>query len=199
MCRQCMEFEIPNVPSRCYRCQQATKEFATCPNCRRNTSLRHVWVRCLYEGPSSQLLLAFKFERVRAAYLPLAEALTGTMPLIAQDTVVMGVPTVTGRIRERGYDHVRLITRHFATTSKLIWATPVVRSGQVHQFGSSRLVRRKQLENSFHVVQAELIRGKKILLLDDVLTTGATLETLASVLKAAGAKQVDAVVFAQKL
>lgn len=133
VCSACMTLEIPDVPSRCYRCLQATKDFATCKSCRSSSKLSHVWVRSLYEGVSSQLVLAFKYERARTAYVPIAKALAETVPVLPSNTIVIGVPTATGRIRQRGYDHARLIVREFATATGLVWATPVVRSGQAHQ------------------------------------------------------------------
>lgn len=199
VCNACMVLELPDVPSRCYRCLQATKDFATCKSCRSRSKLGRVWVRSLYQGVSSQLVLSFKYERARAAYVPIAKALAEVLPMLPLNTVVIGVPTATGRIRQRGYDHTKLIIRQFAGSMGLVWAAPVVRSGQAHQFGSSRQVRRKQLERAFRVVSPEQVKDQNILLVDDVITTGATLETLAQVLKTAGAKRVDAVVFAQKL
>jgi competence protein ComFC len=56
-----------------------------------------------------------------------------------------------------------------------------------------------QLNGAFKVTKPHEIKGKQILIVDDVLTTGATLETYARVLKKAGAKQVRATVFAQKV
>lgn len=199
VCSACMTLEIPDVPSRCYRCLQATKDFTTCKSCRSRSKLGHVWVRSLYEGISSRLVLSFKYERARVAYAPIAKALAETVPLLPPDTVVIGVPTATGRIRQRGYDHTKLIVGEFATATGLVWTTPVVRSGQTHQFGSTCQVRRKQLERAFQVVSPSEVNGRNIILVDDVVTTGATIETLAQVLKAAGAKRVDAVIFAQKI
>lgn len=199
VCSACMTLEIAEVPSRCYRCLQATKDFATCKSCRSRSKLGHVWVRSLYEDVSSRLVLSFKYERARSAYVPIAKALAETIPLLPQNTIVIGVPTATSRIRQRGYDHTKLIVREFATATGLVWTAPVVRSGQAHQFGSSRQVRRRQLERTFRVVSPNEVKDKSILLVDDVVTTGATLETLAQVLKTAGAKRVDAITFAQKL
>jgi predicted amidophosphoribosyltransferase len=53
------------------------------------------------------------------------------------------------------------------------------------------------LQGAFRVTRPKEVAGKHIILVDDVLTTGATLETAARVLKKAGAKQVDAIVFSQ--
>lgn len=168
-------------------------------NCRRHAALKHVWVRTEYTDVSSKLVLAYKFERARAAYQPLARVMVEALPFLPSDTVIMSVPTTTSRVRERGYDHAHLIARDIATRTGLLRVRPVIRMGQVHQFGASGAQRRKQLENAFVVMKPQAIVGKKVLLVDDVVTTGATLETLAKTLKRAGATQIDAVVFAQKV
>lgn len=199
LCDVCLELEILSVPSRCYKCQKATKEFSTCVNCFRKSKLGHVWVRTVYDDVTSKVVLKFKLERARAAYLPIGKAMAQLLPLLPEDVVLVGVPTATSRIRQRGYDHVKLLVREISARTGLTWARPVVRFGQMHQFGSTRAVRLEQLENAYKVVSPTDISGKRILLVDDVLTTGATLEMLANALKNAGAKQVDAVVFAQKM
>lgn len=199
LCNTCQAFEINTVPSRCYRCHKATSDYSVCLTCRRKTGLKHVWVRTPYDETSSKLVLSFKFERARSAYKPLSRAILDVLPVLPADTLIVGVPTVTSRVRQRGYDHIKLLVRQIANKTGLIYVSPVVRSGQAHQFGASRTKRREQLLNAFCVANPLLVKDKRILLVDDVLTTGATLETLAEVLKNAGAKQVDAVVFAQKV
>lgn len=199
LCVVCRQLELPPVPSRCYSCQQVTQDYAVCQTCRRNTALRHVWVKTIYDDTTSKVLMSFKFERARAAYRPIAMAMAETLPLLPPDTLLIAMPTATSHIRQRGYDHARLITRHLGSLGGYVWVSPVVRTGQAHQFGASRQERLEQLSSAFHVVDPETVRNKRVLIVDDVLTTGASLETLAKALKDAGAKQVDAVVFAQKV
>lgn len=199
LCSTCLELEIIPVPSRCYICMKATGEFAVCSSCRHKTSLKRVWVRTAYDDVSSKPILALKFERARAAHKPLAWALANTLPVLPRDVLVVGVPTATSRIRERGYDHIKLTVKALAGKAGLVWSSPLVRMGQAHQFGASRADRLRQLKDAFYVVSPQEVVGKHILLVDDVLTTGATLEIVAKTLKAAGAKQIDAIVFAQKV
>ncbi len=199
LCVPCRQLELPPVPSRCYNCQQATIDFAVCQTCRAHTALKHVWVSTIYDNTTSKVLLSFKFERARAAYRPIAAAIAATLPLLPPDTLLIAMPTATSHIRQRGYDHAKLITSGVAAKTDHLWVSPVVRTGQAHQFGASRSERLKQLSAAFYVVSPNQIKNRKILIVDDVLTTGASVETLARALKEAGAKQVDAVVFAQKV
>lgn len=199
LCDRCSELELAPLPSRCYRCKSISKDFSVCDKCRKQTSLRHVWVRTLYTDTAKLPLLAYKFERARSAHVPIARAMRSVLPLLPEDTLVISVPSTTSRIRERGYDHAKLLARDVAARSGLIQDSPVVRLGQAHQFGASRQVRLRQLQDAFLVTSPNSVKGKRILLIDDVVTTGATLEALAKVLKRAGAQQIDALVFAQKI
>jgi predicted amidophosphoribosyltransferase len=77
--------------------------------------------------------------------------------------------------------------------------TLLARRGQSRQVGARRMQRTTQLVDAFHPIRPSLIQGAHILLVDDIVTTGASLEAAARVLKQAGAKRIDAVVFAQKI
>jgi len=121
----------------------------------------------------------------------------GQLINLPENTIVVPIPTATSRVRERGYDHARLMGRDIANSNNLRLVTGLSRLDQARQVGAKRDVRLSQLKGAFRVSQRRLIVGAHILLVDDVLTTGATLEEAALTLKMAGAKKVDAIVFAQ--
>lgn len=197
LCNWCAPDAFPPVPSRCYRCQRLTSDYATCPNCRRYTALKHVWVVTQYESTAEELLHKYKFERARAGAVNIAEALNNTLPYI-KDALIVPVPTATSRVRQRGYDQVALLAREIGRRRQLAWLRAVTRLTQSRQVGANRQKRRSQLQNAFLVTKPVQVKGAQVLLVDDVLTTGATLEMVAEVLNHAGAKSIDAVVFAQK-
>ncbi|MCA9324597.1 ComF family protein [Candidatus Saccharibacteria bacterium] len=114
-----------------------------------------------------------------------------------EDAVVIHVPTATSRVRQRGFDQASLLARRLARSTPLTHIGALARRGQERQVGSGRKERFEHLLSAFWVQRPELVAGKHIILIDDVITTGATLEAAASVLRKAGAKRVDAVVFAQ--
>jgi len=108
----------------------------------------------------------------------------------------MPIPTASSRrIRQRGFDHTKLLAQQLGQILKLDVRTSLRRIGQSQQVGTKSAQRIKQAEGMFQV--AGSVTDQKIILVDDVTTTGATLEEAARVLKRAGAKQVGAVVFAQ--
>jgi predicted amidophosphoribosyltransferase len=82
---------------------------------------------------------------------------------------------------------------------KIEYSLALRRFGQTRQLGAKRENRLTQLNGSFAIRNPRRIQNRKILLIDDVLTTGGTLIAASKALKAAGAKQVDALVFAKRL
>lgn len=182
------------MPSRCYRCRRLTVEYATCRSC--TSRLRKVWVATEYTGVAKELLYVLKFGRARAGATPIARHITSVLPDLPKDTLVTYVPTDTRRIRQRGYDQAELIAREIARLKGLGCRRLLTRTTHTRQVGATRAVRLKQLETAFLTTRHI---PAHILLVDDVVTTGATLEAIAAVLRQAGARHVDAVVFAQKM
>lgn len=198
ICEWCVADAHVELPSRCYKCKRVTTDFALCDRCKHHTPLRHVWVRTQYDGVAKQLLQAYKFERARVAQALIADAMQETLPYLPAGTVVVPTPTATSRIRQRGYDHAWLLAREIAKNRQFGLARAVTHLSQSRQVGASRDKRLTQLADSLVVTKPAQITGKNVLIIDDVVTTGATLETMAKVLKAAGVKSVNALVFAQK-
>jgi predicted amidophosphoribosyltransferase len=106
------------------------------------------------------------------------------------------VPTAPQRVRERGYDQAALIAKELAIRSKLPYHTLLARTGTQRQLGQQRAVRKEQMTGAFRSLDKIDLQDKHVLLIDDVLTTGATCEAAARALRQAGAKRVSAAVFA---
>lgn len=197
LCERCAPDATDPVPARCYRCSSMTINSAVCSSCRRNSPLRHVWVASQYGGPPKELIYQLKFSRTKPAAHLIALYLHETVPTLSPNTVITFVPTATSRVRQRGYDQAQLIAKTFAKYRGLPCRALLVRHGQSRQVGSDRKHRLEQAVKNYQSKQ-EIENGTEVLLIDDILTTGATLEASAKVLQQAGAKTVNAAVFAQK-
>jgi ComF family protein len=173
-----------------------TTESTTCKACRQASGLQQIWVAAAYKDLAKQLVWRLKFDGAQAAVATMADQM---LPLLSQETNawLVPVPTASTRARNRGYDQAKLLAKQFSRRSHLPYADCLRRRGQTHQVGSSRQQRLEQLHGAFSVKQRAFPAGAKVILVDDIVTTGATLEAAASVLKQAGATEISAIAFAQ--
>ncbi len=148
-----------------------------------------------YEGVAKKLIWKLKSGGAQAAAEDMARAMAGLLPT-EKKVVVVSIPTATSRVRQRGYNQAQLLGRQLAWQAHLPWLDCLARSGQLHQVGANREQRRRQLQDSLRVTQRRWVRGAHIILVDDVVTTGATFEAAACVLATAGAASVQALAFA---
>lgn len=201
LCEACAAAEIIDYGEHCAFCGVLSYGGRTCQKCRPG-SPRHVWVTTNYEGLAQKLIGRYKFDELRAAADDLAELMSQTFhdyQSEAADYLVVSLPTATARRRQRGFDHANLLAKKIAVRLNLQTAPVLGRLGQSRQLGARREIRIKQAEGQYYVRLAELINDRKILLIDDVITTGATLRAATKTLRQAGVKRIDALVFAKRL
>ncbi len=193
LCYDC-SLTVRAVPPRCYSCGRWDEAWRTCQACRKRTAIHSLWTVAAYEGVAKELVHRLKFERSRAGAVPIA-GLLAERCAPGSDTVVTFIPTASRRIRERGYDQAAVIAKELSARLNLPLVPCLARIGDKRQVGSSRALR-KQMDGVFRPLNPEIFRGKHVMIVDDVLTTGATCEAAAKILRQAGAKQVSAAVFA---
>jgi ComF family protein len=209
-CRERLRVPVAN----CYRCRRPMKASLTCPACLAATPLYRVRAAAVYAGPAKDLVWKLKFGQAQGAARELAalmvplldvagpsqdagEPLGGHSRASRGDYLIVPVPTATSRQRQRGYDQARLLAREVARQVRLPCVDALARHSQAHQVGAGRQQRRQQLSGAFRVTRPRLVRGARVILVDDVVTTGATLEAAAAALRQAGAAHIEAVTFAQ--
>lgn len=197
LCSSCQDV-LPAVPARCYRCRKVTDgDGRTCLACRRHSKLYSLRAATYYDGVAKDLVWKFKFGHARAAANDIAKMMAGLLSEELTNTVLCHIPTATSRVRQRGFDQAELLAKELSRLTGLSRARWLARHGQGQQVGASRTERQAQLAHAFRVVNLPMVRGAHILLVDDVLTTSATMEAAAAALRAAGARRVSGLVFAQ--
>jgi ComF family protein len=195
VCADCRR-TIQPLPERCYHCRRFSPGSRTCKACRGTSELFVVKARAAYTGVAKDLIWRLKFSGAQAAAQEMATMMRSLLD--ADPTIVLvPVPTATTRVRKRGYDQALLLARALAKRSGNRYSPALRRLGQHHQVGATRQQRITQLQTAYRCIRPASIQGAHVVLIDDVLTTGATFEAAAKVLKAAGAKHVSGLVFAQ--
>lgn len=196
-------------PAKCIYCDALLQDSAsyTCPHCK-TKYFQHTNASTPQAGNhfSHSVSAAWYEDEVRTAFLQykfyqqkhLSEAFAPPLARVVKRyfsgryELITWVPVSKERLKKRGYDQSRLLAEALA----LALEQPALsllshpKSNPPQSGLSSAQARKDNVKDCFLAPQPELIRGRHILLVDDVLTTGATLEEASSVLRAAGAETV---------
>jgi ComF family protein len=205
-------------PLRCITCGKEDASF--CSVCREKIPLLgnfdHTGIFSLWEYGHPHVraaLLSLKYKNKRMVAVDIAESFYDTLfeqlteksffssPLVPETYVIIPIPLSKQRFKKRGYNQSELLARELSQKNPLsfILETSVLYKIKNTETQVSVKDRGKRLQNirgSFAVLNPERVRGKTILLIDDVTTTGATLEEARRVLKKAGARIVYGVTVA---
>lgn len=187
-CTTCRESKAQKIQPLCYSCGAPSFEGATCPNCKENGSLAGVSVGAHYAGSVRELILQLKFHRLRSAHGAVAALVMRSVPVSMEFDVVTSVPISALRHRERGYNQSELVARLVARELALPYRSLLERASSTHQLGLGRHERLRQVSGAFFA--SRQLDGQKVLIVDDVVTTGATLAACAGALSQAGASYV---------
>ena len=125
------------------------------------------------------------------------DLLLDVLPELPAETVIVPVPTTPGRIRERGYDHMMLVTRYVARARGLKCQRLVRRKTNTKQRQATAKKRDLQAKNAFFV-RDKVDVNTPYLIIDDVMTTGATIKYASAALRDAGAKHVWVAIIARQ-
>ena len=156
-----------------------------------------------YDGVIREAIHKFKYAKERVLLDELSGLLIarwqGVRHLVPQMDAIMPAPLYLGKLKERGFNQSQLLAERLSQSTDIpleidnlikIRPTP-------DQAGLDSVNRKKNLIDAFEVTNSKAIDGKNILLIDDVLTTGATASEIARTLKKAGAKGVYVLVLAR--
>jgi ComF family protein len=193
-CRVCAEAVDP-VPPGCSRCGLPGPD-AACGAClARPPAFDAVRAGGLFGGPLADAIHALKYRDRPALARPLGAWLAARVPL-PPGAAVVSVPLGRRRRRERGYDQAALLAGALSRAAgalRLRAALERVRE-TAPQVGRDREARARNVRGAF---AARGVEGRDLVLVDDVVTTGATADACARALRAAGARSVTVVSLAR--
>jgi predicted amidophosphoribosyltransferase len=183
---------------RCARCGLPGRCGATCASAR--SAVACAWAPLAHAGTARALVHALKF----GGALPLARLMAAQIAanapaaLLVPEAALVPVPAHPARRRRRGFDHAALLAAALGARSGQRVAACLARGGgpAARQLGAPRVVRLRPGRVPVRAVRAAPAHA---VLVDDVHTTGATLDACARALRAAGARRVDALTYARAL
>lgn len=146
-----------------------------------------------YEGALRASVLALKREPHVATRLAQILFETGQREPLRSATRIMPVPLHPERLRERGFNQAAMLAGALARLARLPfdeWSLIRTTHTAKHRAGMDARSRRESVEDAFEVRRPRLVENERILLIDDVYTSGATVSACAEVLKRAGAQEV---------
>ncbi|MCI4663622.1 MAG: ComF family protein [Neomegalonema sp.] len=194
ICAAPFAYDIPNLPPHCADCAESPRGW------RRGAAV------CLYEGVGRDLVLALKHgDRLDAAKSMGAWMARAGAALLAAERgeapMLVPIPLHWTRRAKRRFNQSLELARAVAAASDATLAADVLRRPRAtpSQGGLDRKARRQNVDGAFALRKSAIARinGRRVVLIDDVMTTGATLSSAASHLRAAGASQIDVLVFAR--
>ncbi len=205
LCDGCMnELRLLERAPACDRCAMPLAELdAPCPHC--DDKGIHPFERILrlgiFEDPLKHLIHQAKYHH----RWPLAEFLAERLSeqervkgLLTESEVLVAIPLHVLRHVKRGYNQAEVLARRLASLNKLKLVKPALRlrntETQTHLHSHAK--REDNLRDAFGLVNPKCIRGKHVVLVDDVMTTGATLKSFARCLKEAEPASLSAIVVA---
>ncbi len=191
LCRDC-EADLPVIRRACPYCALPLPTTSPCFRCRaRRPATDRVTACFIYRTPISQMISRLKEGEDHVMGRVLADAILRRVQKPDTDALL----PVPGR-PERAFDHAANLARHLADA----WSLPLLQSlrrnsASTPQKSLSRDSRRRNIRGAFH--SQESCHGKRITIIDDVVTTAATINEIARVLKASGAQKVDVIAVAR--
>jgi len=209
LCLRCRpESEAESEIQRCFRCFSPAPDLdggGICPACRLFPPpfdrLRHLW---RYHGEARDLITIMKYRPSRALCLEIGRALAGAAPVLFGPPdwgAIVPVPASAASLRRRSFNQCLLFAR--AIRGALGSGAPPVRLDALRHFGrrpsQASLSRSRRIVNIRGAFSAEkkAVSGLRLLLVDDVITTGATAASAAIALLEAGAAGVDLIAAAR--
>jgi ComF family protein len=223
--RQCSACESPEIKPGAHFCPKCAKDIrsvrepictacgvplghgggqALCPACAFDAPAFHrARSGFFYRGSLRSTLIKYKFGGSIQEKIPLAELFLQAFNRhydFDEFDMIVPIPLHSRRLVQRGFNHMILIG---ATLAKNIGAPLerrclIKRRNTKPQVGLSEIDRSRNLDGAFEIRDPKKIIGKRVLIIDDVFTTGATMREVAKTLKTCGAASVDALVLAYR-
>lgn len=199
VCAPCRADLVDDRLCCCHVCGAPSASYEPCNGCRRQTTLDALFALGAHEDELRDVIGRLKFTGARQVAHDIAPALASLLPVLSEPLLITHMPTAHARVRARGFDHAQLLAAALAAELQVHHAPLLSRHGAARQVGASKDLRARQAKAMFSLLHPEPVKGRTILLVDDVVTTGASMEAAARLIQRAGAKKVFGVAIARRI
>lgn len=207
LCQKCFNSINMLEKQHCPICRNKNNGIV-CNQCQNNLSLNGLLVSVNYENILvKKIIHYYKYQFIKELYLPLGNLLIHTINsneifsklLKKEDTIIISIPLHKKRQLERGYNQSSLLAKLIAKKFNIIYYDRLIirQKNTDIQAKLSKKERLKNLKSAFSIRKHFDLRDKNVIIIDDVATTLATLNSCAILLKKAGANQVWGLVIAR--
>lgn len=186
ICRDCIGVVLQESYYQCIVCSLPLSKSNLCSHHKQPYS--GAIIAGQYESTLEQLIVALKIGEKREAVRYMGDILAAKLDL-PSNSIVVPIPTIAPHIRKRGFDHCYLLAKRVALAHKLPTRRLLVRRINSIQKGATRAERFKQAQVAFST-KRQLDPDYTYVIIDDVVTTGATVKHAARTLRDAGAEHI---------
>lgn len=204
LCQDCLALIDILERQFCPHCGKIVTDGKTCKNCRRKTKLNGLYFAVSYQNKLVQKIITqFKYEPflVKELAKPLASLILTHFYLLDKkpnfsDFIIIPIPLLKKRLKQRGFNQAEELAKELSKNLELPLINNILTKTKetLPQVELSKEKRRENIKGAFLAENKDIVKNQKILLVDDVYTTGSTMEECARVLKESGAKEVWGVV-----
>lgn len=203
ICPACGALFLPIAPPLCSLCGVPLSSGSLCPSCAGwEASIDGVRSAFRFEGPAREAVHQLKYQNLKSIAPDMAALM---VQVLNSDSppgdVLVPVPLHSKRLKERGYNQSGLLARELGRLIALpVDESCLIRQRNTHSQARTRsLTERRENVNGAFFCQNNNLKGRRVILVDDVATSGATLNAGAAALKEAGALSVWGVTFAREV
>lgn len=193
ICDNCLR-ELNFIINPCPTCgDQMENENTYCLNCkkREHTYFKRHRSVFIYDGTAKRLIISAKLGGKKYLSENMSEFLSSAYKTnrFKCDAITF-VPSGVKRIKERGFNIAKLLAENLGKNLNLPVVDTMERLNESHQINKDYKSRQDNIKNAFKILNNVDVKNKTILIVDDVYTTGATMNECARILKLAGAKEI---------
>lgn len=198
-CEKCRAKIIFLKTQNCPFCLKITTRGRVCPSCKSKSALTGVYVVAHFEGPLKEVIHRYKYEFVKAIKDDLADVAWPYLEDFPKNAVLTCVPSSPKRLAWRGYNQAEEIAKILARKTGMRFYPNLLKRTE-YKIPQTQLRRKERFENvknAFKIDKKIDLEGKQVVIFDDLVTSGATLDACAGEIRKMGATRVWGFVLAR--